>query len=108
MNTPAVMWTLYGASTVVCGAALWPNSRLNRAIHAAGSSFARVGHRRRLAATLIFLSVFAIRLALLPLFPVPTPWIHDEFGYLLQADTFCHGRLANSTHPLWRSFVPFH
>lgn len=68
------------------------------------AAFHRVAGHRTAAWIGLGLLVLLIRAVLLPFWPIPKPVIYDEFSYIVQADTFAHGRVTNPTHRLWPFF----
>lgn len=67
-------------------------------------AFCQIARRPLLSVLLIGLLSLFFRLSVMPILPIPEPGVPDEYGHLLAADTFAHGRLSNQAHPMSAHF----
>ena len=89
------------------GAFIWP--RLGaRWCPPIESAFARLARRKILSVAVVGFAAFFLRLAILPVCPIPLPFVPDDFSFLLAADTFAHGRLSNPTPAMWTHLETIH
>lgn len=72
------------------------------------AGFTQLARRKDLSVAIVGASVLFLRLAILPLCPVPHPFCPDDFSFLLAANTFASGRLTNPTPAMWVHFETMH
>lgn len=95
--------TAIAVATAFC----WP--RLGSAYFSRIESvFGRLARRKGLSVVVVGFTALLLRLAILPVSPIPRPYIHDDFSFLLAADTFSSGRLTNPTPAMWEHLETVH
>jgi hypothetical protein len=90
-----------GATVLLVGSSfVWPEF-LNKFFRRVETFLGGISRRSALSVAVVGCFAFLGRLAIVPYFPVPHPFIPDDYSFLLAADTFASGRLTNPTPAMW-------
>lgn len=105
---PSLLVVETGVTVIAVGLALcWP--RVGSKLFVKLERFFRqLARRRGLSILAVGSTALLLRLSILPFAPIPQPFIHDEFSFLLAGDTFASGRVTNPTPLFWEHFESFH
>jgi len=100
---------LEGCLTVIVIGMAFCMPRLGESLFARiGRGFDLLARRKKTAVSVVGATALLLRLAILPLVPVPLPFTPNDFSFLLAADTFASGRLTNPTPLMWTHFETIH
>jgi hypothetical protein len=103
-NTASLM-LIEGGLTVIAFAVAFALPRMGALGFARiEKSFGNLARRKRLCVLVVGASALLIRLAILPICPIPLPFVQDDFSFLLAANTFAAGHLTNPAPHLWTHF----
>src|SRR5262245_49040514 len=84
--------------------AAWATGPVARALALPARAFGAVARRPALAVAAVGVTSFRLNAGLSLLVRMPEPYGHDEYSYLLGADTFARGRLTNPPPPFPEHF----
>jgi len=102
------MFKVYFLIPLLIPLALWRGDFSRGIFHRVERAAGRLAEKPWRAVALVGILSFLLCAGLALCSHMPVPQTNDEFGYLLQGDTFAHGRVTNPTPPLWEHFETIH
>jgi len=106
-NTPLMLVEAGLTAIAIAASFAWPRLG-NTWFTGIERAFGRLARKQGWACASVGIATLLIRFTILPFLPEPLPFSPDDFSFLLAADTFAHGRLANPTPSMWIHFESIH